>query len=120
MLASVADVVAAPDQSAESLYETIGGADILVVRSQLPPDLFDRRNRLIGVVRHGTGLDLIPVESARKHGIPVANVPGANAQAVVEYCVGSFLALARRFERMDQILHRDGWSAARSLTSHAT
>lgn len=120
MLASVADVVAAPDQSAESLYETIGGADILVVRSQLPPDLFDRPNRLIGVVRHGTGLDLIPVESATKHGIPVANVPGANAQAVVEYCVGSFLALARRFERMDQILHRDGWSAARSLTSHAT
>lgn len=120
MLEPVAEIVAAPDQSAGSLYATIGGADILVVRSQLPADLFDRPNRLAGVVRHGTGLDLIPVESATRHGIPVANVPGANAQAVVEHCVGSFLALARRFERMDQVLHRDGWSAARSLTGQAT
>jgi D-3-phosphoglycerate dehydrogenase len=120
MLASVADIVVAPDQGAESLYNTIGQADVLVVRSQLPADLFDRPNRLIGVVRHGTGLDLIPVESATAHRIPVANVPGANAQAVVEYCVGSFLALARRFERMDATLRSDGWSAARSLTGAAT
>jgi D-3-phosphoglycerate dehydrogenase len=120
MLASVADIVVAPDQGAESLYNTIGQADVLVVRSQLPADLFDRPNRLIGVVRHGTGLDLIPVESATAHRIPVANVPGANAQAVVEYCVGSFLALARRFERMDATLRGDGWSAARSLTNVTT
>lgn len=120
LLAPVAHITVAPDQSAASLYQTIGDADILVVRSQLPADLFDKPNRLIGVVRHGTGLDLIPVESATKHRIPVANVPGANAQAVVEYCLGSFLALARRFNGMDAILRADGWSAARSLTSSAT
>lgn len=120
MLASVADVVSAPDQSAESLYKTIGQGDILVVRSQLPADLFDRPNHLIGVVRHGTGLDLIPVASATAHGIPVANVPGVNSQAVVEYCVASFLALARRFDRMDQTLRGDGWEKARAFTNAAT
>jgi D-3-phosphoglycerate dehydrogenase / 2-oxoglutarate reductase len=120
MLAPAADIVVAPDQSAESLYRTIGLADILVVRSQLPADLFDRPNRLVGVVRHGTGLDLIPVESATAHGIPVANVPGANAQAVVEYCIGSFLALARGFERMDRTLRGDGWGRARGMTGAAT
>lgn len=120
MLASVADVVSAPDQSGESLYKTIGQGDILVVRSQLPVDLFDRPNHLIGVVRHGTGLDLIPVASATAHGIPVANVPGVNSQAVVEYCVASFLALARRFDRMDQTLRGDGWEKARAFTNAAT
>lgn len=120
MLASVADIVAAPDQSAESLYQTIGQADVLVVRSQLPADLFDRPNHLIGVVRHGTGLDLIPVASATAHNIPVANVPGVNSQAVVEYCVASFLALARGFARMDQILRADGWGKARAFTGAAT
>ena len=89
MLTGVADIVVAPGQSAESLYKTIASADILVVRSQLPMDLFDRPNRLIGVVRHGTGLDLIPVASATAHNIPVANVPGVNSQAVVEYCVST-------------------------------
>ena len=120
MLTSVADIVSAPDQSAESLYKSLGQADILVVRSQLPADLFDRPNRLIGVVRHGTGLDLIPVASATAHHIPVANVPGVNSQAVVEYCVASFLALARGFGRMDQTLRSDGWGNARALTGAAT
>lgn len=120
MLTAVADIVSAPDQSAESLYKTIGQADILVVRSQLPADLFDQPNRLIGVVRHGTGLDLIPVESATAHGIPVANVPGVNSQAVVEYCISSFLTLARRFDRMDKSLRTEGWGKARALTTTAT
>ena len=120
MLTGVANIVSAPDQSAQSLYKSINEADILVVRSQLPADLFDRPNRLIGVVRHGTGLDLIPVASATAHNIPVANVPGVNSQAVVEYCVASFLALARGFGRMDQTLRNDGWGKARSLTGAAS
>ena len=120
MLSGVADIVAAPSQSAESLYEAIGDADLLIVRSQLPADLFDRPNRLVGVVRHGTGLDLIPVDSATAHGIVVANVPGANAQAVVEHVIGSFLALSRRFETLDATLRRSGWADARALTGSAT
>lgn len=120
MLTDVADIVSAPDQSAASLYNAIGQADILVVRSQLPADLFDRPNHLIGVVRHGTGLDLIPVESATAHAIPVANVPGVNSQAVVEYCVSSFLTLARQFNRMDKTLRTDGWGKARAFTGAAT
>lgn len=120
LLAEVADIVVAPSQSAESLYGAIGDADLLVVRSQLPADLFDRPNRLVGVVRHGTGLDLIPVDSATAHGIPVANVPGANAQAVVEHVIGSFLALSRRFETLDATLRRSGWATARALTGTAT
>ena len=120
MLTGVANIVSAPDQSAASLYKTIADADILVVRSQLPADLFDHPNRLIGVVRHGTGLDLIPVASATAHNIPVANVPGVNSQAVVEYCVASFLALARGFGRMDQTLRNAGWGKARAFTGSAT
>ena len=120
MLTGVADIVSAPDQSAASLYQTIADADILVVRSQLPADLFDHPNRLIGVVRHGTGLDLIPVASASAHNIPIANVPGVNSQAVVEYCVASFLALARGFGRMDQTLRSNGWGKARAFTGAAT
>ena len=120
MLTGVANIVSTPEQSVASLYKTIADADILVVRSQLPADLFDHPNRLIGVVRHGTGLDLIPVASATAHNIPVANVPGVNSQAVVEYCVASFLALARGFGRMDQTLRNAGWGKARAFTGSAT
>lgn len=116
LLEGVADVVVAPDPRAETLYGLIGTADILLVRSQLPADLFDRPNHLIGVIRNGTGLDLIPVESATKHGIPVANVPGANVQTVAEYCVAAMLALTRRIETMHRDLRARGWAEARVHT----
>ena len=119
LLEGIADVVVAPDTRAETLYGLIGTADILLVRSQLPADLFDRPNHLTGVIRNGTGLDLIPVESATQHGIPVANVPGANVQTVAEYCVAGMLALTRRLETMHFDLRTRGWNQARAFSEHA-
>lgn len=113
LLDGLANIVTAPDPGPETLRKAIRTADILLVRTMLPADLFDQPNRLIGVVRNGTGLDFIPVAAATAHGIPVANVPGANAQAVVEYCIGNFLLLARRFEQMHAALRSDSWEAAR-------
>jgi D-3-phosphoglycerate dehydrogenase len=120
MIESVANVKVASAQTDAALYAEIGDADILVVRSQLPADLFDRPNRLAAVIRHGTGLDLIPVASATAHGIPVANVPGVNSQAVVEFCIASFLALARRQELMNATLRSSGWAAARKYSTITT
>ena len=116
LLEGVAEVVVAPDTRAETLYAMIGKADILLVRSQLPADLFDRPNQLIGVIRNGTGLDLIPVGAATQHGIPVANVPGANVQTVAEYCVAAMLAMTRKIETMHGALREQGWGEARVHT----
>ena len=99
LLAGVAEIVVAPDPGAETLKRLVGNADVLVVRTHLPADLFDRPHRLLGVVRHGTGLDMIPVQAATAQALPVANVPGVNAEAVAEYCFGSLLrAFARSFD----------------------
>jgi D-3-phosphoglycerate dehydrogenase len=120
LLSPVANVIVASDERADTLRAAIAGVDALIVRTMLPSDLFDRPNRLLGVVRHGSGLDMIPVEAATAHGIAVANVPGANAQAVTEYCIASFLQLARRFDAMDRALRAGSWSAARALAGSAT
>jgi D-3-phosphoglycerate dehydrogenase len=45
----------------------------------------------------------------------VSNVPGVNAQAVAEYCAAQFLLQGRRIGRMDGMLRREGWAAARAL-----
>ncbi len=120
LLEPVATIVNAPADDAATLRDALDGAAYLIVRSMLPPDIFDRPNALLGVVRHGSGLDLIPVASATAHGIPVANVPGANAQAVAEYCIGSMLLLARRFDAMDKTLRTDSWPVARAIASRAS
>ena len=116
LLAGVAEIVVAPDPGAETLKRLVGNADVLVVRTHLPADLFDRPHRLLGVVRHGTGLDMIPVQAATAQALPVANVPGVNAEAVAEYCFGSLLTLVRQLHTMDRELRSVGWIEARRYT----
>lgn len=117
LLAGQARIVVAPDTQADTFRRLIGDADYLLVRNHLPADLLDRPHRLRGIVRNGTGLDMIPVAAATAQSVPVANVPGANAQAVAEYCAGAMLELARRFGAMDARLRDDGWAAARALSA---
>jgi D-3-phosphoglycerate dehydrogenase len=119
LLDPVAEVRLASDTGAPAIYEAIGEADLLLVRSQLPADLFERPNRLLGVIRNGTGLDMIPVASATAHGIPVANVPGANVQTVAEYCVAGMLAMTRKLAAMDRDLREHGWNQARIHTDRS-
>lgn len=114
-----ADVAVVPDTRAETLRAHLPCADYLVVRTHLPPDLLQTPHRLRAIVRHGTGLDMIPMEEATLQGIPVANTPGANAQAVTEYVVGAMLTLARRFGGLDSDLRSAGWGVARTRAQGA-
>lgn len=120
LLAAECDVVVAPDSGAATLKRLVADADGLVVRSQLPPDIFDHAPRLRAVVRHGVGLDMIPVEAATAKGIPVANLPGSNTQTVVEYCLAAMLHLRRGLAAIDARLRTEGWSAARPLADGTT
>lgn len=49
------------------------------------------------IIRYGAGLDNINIPEATKAGIPVGNVPGANAAAVAETALLHILNAGRRF-----------------------
>ena len=68
---------------------------------------------LRALMRHGAGLDMIPVEAATAAGVLVANVPGANAVTVAEHVIWTALALLRRFREVNADLRADGWEAGR-------
>ena len=119
-LARHCDVVVAPDASTATIARLIGDADGLIVRSQLAPVVFEAAPRLRAVVRHGVGLDMIPVAAATARGIPVANLPGSNTTAVVEYCIAALLHLRRGLATIDVRLRRDGWAAARPLADRGS
>ena len=120
ILEGVADVVTAPDAKAETLNALVGDADLLMVRAFLPADIFERPNRLRGVVRHGVGLDMIPMEAATAKGIPVANVPGSNAEAVAEHAIAGMLLIARQQHRMDRELRDQDWATSRKRSDAST
>ncbi len=115
MLESHARLVLAPDTTDATLRTLAADAHGIIVRAKLPDDIAEHGPKLRGLVRHGVGLDLIPVEAATRHGIAVANLPGCNTQAVAEYCLSALLHLRRPLATIDTTLRRDGWARARPI-----
>ena len=109
-----ARVLVLPDTSPDTIRRAVAQAHAVMVRAPLPDDVFECGPGLLGAVRHGAGVDMIPVAAATAAGVPVANVPGVNASTVAEYVVGQMLQWSRRLARVDQTLRRDGWASARA------
>ncbi|WP_159591248.1 hydroxyacid dehydrogenase [Chelativorans xinjiangense] len=118
MLAEAGELRIASNADPETLLEEGREADIVIVRAPLPASLFSAAPRLRAAIRHGAGLDMIPVEAATAAGVLVANVPGANARTVAEHVFLVTLALLRRFRRMDRDLRATGWFAGRAHADH--
>ncbi|MDS1139083.1 NAD(P)-dependent oxidoreductase [Pusillimonas sp. SM2304] len=112
-LAASAQVIVAPSTDADTLRALIADADVLVVRAKLPDDIFEHQTRLKGVVRHGVGLDMIPMPQATAHRIPVANVPGSNTASVVEYCLNAMFYLQRNMQSLALQDPVGDWAPAR-------
>lgn len=118
-LATVAELVQAPDGAPDTLRRLASAADGIIVRSKLPEDIFACAPRLRAVLVHGTGTDIVPLEDATRRGVMVANLPGGNAASVAEYCVMAMLMLARNVMAITRVLETGAWGAARALGAGA-
>ncbi|QND62502.1 hydroxyacid dehydrogenase [Mesorhizobium loti] len=113
MLAGAGELVVASAIDPATLAAEARNADIVIVRAPLPPQLFDDAKQLRAAIRHGAGLDMIPMEAASAAGVLVANVPAVNARSVAEHVMFTALALLRQFRRVDRDLRGKGWLAGR-------
>lgn len=117
-LLAKADLRIASALDAETLTRESRDADVIIVRAPLPPEIFSGQHHIRAAIRHGAGLDMIPVEAATEAGVLVANVPAVNARSVAEHVIFASLALLRRFRMMDRDLRRQGWLAGREHANH--
>ena len=117
ILSPHAELVVANDTRPDTLRRMASDVDGIIVRTMLPDDIVDHGHKLKALVRHGVGLDFIPVEAATRRGIIVANLPGCNARAVAEYFFTSLMHLRRPLYRVDRHLRDAGWDAARSMAN---
>ena len=88
MLKGHGDLVIASAIDPVTLADEGQDADIVIVRANLPPVLFERAKKLRAAIRHGAGLDMIPVEAATKAGVLVANVPAPTPAPSPSMCSG--------------------------------
>lgn len=96
-----------------AILEESRGATYIVVRAPIPPQIAEREDGLRAMVRHGAGLDMIPVDICTRQGILVANVPGVNAVTVAEHVIWTALALLRKNPLVRHDFLQSGWEAGR-------
>lgn len=108
-----------PNPSAADIRRQIPGCTALVVGND-PVDrsVIDAGDSLKLIHMHGSGLDAIDMTAAVQRGIYVANVPGANKNAVAELTVLLMLSLGRGLAVHIDLLRRGEWKryAGRELT----
>lgn len=75
----------------------------------LPAELLERAVRLRLIQVAGVGVDHVDLEAARRLGITVAAVAGANAASVAEHVVMAALALLRGLVVAHQAMAAGGW-----------
>ena len=88
------------DPQLAALVRESSAVVIPAVGGKLPGTLFENSKvKLVQVT--GAGVDRLDEAAMKKHGIPVANVPGGSNSAVAEYAVGCAITLLRRMTWAD-------------------
>jgi D-3-phosphoglycerate dehydrogenase len=118
LLQGLGDYRVASAPTPQAIDAESAGAGIIVVRAPITPDIIRREHALRACVRHGAGLDMIPVDACTDAGVLVANVPGANAVTVAEHAIWSALALLRQYPAVHADFRDGGWQAARAHSDH--
>src|SRR5258706_1355445 len=119
LLRQTAEVVQCKEASFDGIRRDARDADAVITRSRLPDDFFEFTEKMKAVTIHGTGLDLVPIQAASERGIPVANIPGGNAQSVAEYCVLAMLTLGRNAFEITTRIKTHPWDETRALGAKA-
>ena len=107
-----------PGLTGDGLPAAIAGFEGLVVRSTpVGREVFEAADRLVLVVRAGSGTDTIDIEAASGHGVAVCNVPRRNAAAVAELTLGLLLSIDRRIADNVVDLRNGHWDKSRYSTA---
>lgn len=100
------------DEPETDLVDLLQGATVLVTEStHIRTELLDQLPRLRLIVRAGTGVDIIDVESARSRGVQVANVPYYCVEEVADHTVLLILSLVRQLDAYATDVSRGTWPA---------
>ena len=107
-IAAAHDVIM-PEQGASD--PRIADTRFIVIRTtELPEALIAQMPKLKAIVKHGAGVDNIPIPFATSRGVMVANTPGGNnSTAVAEGAVTLMLSVLRRVREMDAVVRENRW-----------
>ena len=115
MLREAGHEIIIANRDMDVVNKEIVDADAIITRIlDLPVPLLETAKKLKHVSKHGVGVDNIPVDYCREHGIAVTIAPGANSQSVAEHALAMMLALAKNLKLVSNAYQKNGFAAKNS------
>ena len=103
------------DSNEESIAR-IGDSEIILVnKTPLPASVIEAcpSIRMIGML--ATGYNIVDVDCARKHGIPVCNVPSYSTHSVAQFAIALLLELCHHCGRHNILVHEGAWTSCQDF-----
>ncbi len=99
----------------KALKECVDADFYLVGLEYIGKELIEPAKKLKLIQRLGAGFDNVDLPAAKKFGVPVANIPGANSVAVAEQAIMCMIALLKRFEEANSTMKQGQWKMSEIL-----
>jgi D-3-phosphoglycerate dehydrogenase len=98
------------DGTREDLGRQLGSADAAMVGyATIDRSLIETMNQCRIISRFGVGTDMVDLQAAGDHGIPVTNVPDYCIDEVSTHTIGLIIALSRHIVELNAYAHAGGW-----------
>ena len=98
------------------LIPVVADADALMVQwATINRTVIEALTRCKVISRYGIGVDMVDLQAAGEHGIPVANVPDFCMEEVSDSTIGFIFDLSRRHFVLDRYVRAGGWGSGRAL-----
>ena len=95
----------------DELLPVVADADYIITQfAPLDANVIAAMRQVRVIVRYGVGVDNIDLEAARRHGIPVCNVPDYCINEVADHALAFILAITRQVRANDAAAHAGRWS----------
>jgi D-3-phosphoglycerate dehydrogenase len=100
-------------KTAQQLVAAVGDADAVITQfAPVDAQVIAAMKRARVIVRYGIGVDNVDLDAARKHGIPVCNVPDYCIDEVADHTLAFILAVTRQVVTHTLHLRGGQWSLA--------
>ena len=105
-------VISGPPKGSMDGADTKDADAILTWRTRIDADAIAKLEHCRFIVRMGVGYDIVDVDAAKQHGIPVANVPDYCTEEVADHAMALLLSLTRGVVSYNTAVAagNDGWS----------
>lgn len=103
------------DSNEESIAR-IGDSEIVLVnKTPLPASVIEAcpSIRMIGML--ATGYNIVDVDCARRHGIPVCNVPSYSTASVAQFAIALLLEICHHCGRHNVLVHEGAWTSCQDF-----